>query len=327
MKDIYYPSKNLSLDESMLLWRGRLLFKQYIKNKKHKFGIKIYILTEPEGLVLTMALYTGQADEMGGKGHASKVVLHLMREYLGNGHAIFMDNFYNSYTLAKQLLDLKTYCTGTLRSDRKDNPKDIMKAKLKKGETKAAYRDGVMVAKWRDKRDVTYLSTEFRNEMILVKNRWGEEKEKPLPISEYNKSMSGIDRMDQMIAYYPCTRKILRWYKKVGIHIIQIMLHNSWYLYNQKLEKHISFYDFRLAVLEKMLPEDGTKAKAPIRRSASHLPQKIAKRTAQGKTCRKKCRVCFKKNIRKDSLYHCTMCPDSPGLCLEPCFEKYHRST
>ncbi|KAJ8965243.1 hypothetical protein NQ314_004255 [Rhamnusium bicolor] len=44
IKDIYYPSKNLSLDESMLLWRGRLLFKQYIKNKKHKFGIKIYIL-------------------------------------------------------------------------------------------------------------------------------------------------------------------------------------------------------------------------------------------------------------------------------------------
>ncbi|KAJ8936088.1 hypothetical protein NQ314_012497 [Rhamnusium bicolor] len=139
MKDIYYPSKNLSLDESMLLWRGRLLFKQYIKNKKHKFGIKIYILTEPEGLVLTMALYTGQVDEMG------RVTPN--REYLGNGHAIFMDNFYNSYTLAKQLLDLKTYCTGTLRSDRKDNPKDIMKAKLKKGETKAAYRDGVMVAR------------------------------------------------------------------------------------------------------------------------------------------------------------------------------------
>lgn len=31
MNDIYYPSKELSLDESMVLWRGRLVFRQYIK--------------------------------------------------------------------------------------------------------------------------------------------------------------------------------------------------------------------------------------------------------------------------------------------------------
>lgn len=29
----YAPPQNLSLDESMMLWRGRLIFRQYIKNK------------------------------------------------------------------------------------------------------------------------------------------------------------------------------------------------------------------------------------------------------------------------------------------------------
>lgn len=47
MNTIYCPGKELSLDESMVLWRGRLLFRQYIKNKRHKYGIKLYVLAEP----------------------------------------------------------------------------------------------------------------------------------------------------------------------------------------------------------------------------------------------------------------------------------------
>jgi len=43
MNEIFEPTKNLSLDESMVLWRGRLIFRQYIKNKKHKFGVKMYM--------------------------------------------------------------------------------------------------------------------------------------------------------------------------------------------------------------------------------------------------------------------------------------------
>ena len=37
----YYPGRDLSLNEAMVLWRGRLLFKQFIKNKRHKYGIKL----------------------------------------------------------------------------------------------------------------------------------------------------------------------------------------------------------------------------------------------------------------------------------------------
>ena len=46
MKRIYCPSENLSLDESIVLWRGHLIFRQYIKNKKHKYGVKFYELCE-----------------------------------------------------------------------------------------------------------------------------------------------------------------------------------------------------------------------------------------------------------------------------------------
>ena len=32
MEEIYSPKRDLSIDESMMLFRGRLVFRQYIKN-------------------------------------------------------------------------------------------------------------------------------------------------------------------------------------------------------------------------------------------------------------------------------------------------------
>lgn len=68
--------------------------------------------------------------------------------------------------------------------------------------------------------------------------------------------MSGIDRQDQMNSYYPFTRKTIRWYKKLGIHIIQMLLLNSYNLYNQyNIGTTLSLYDFRIIVLSKILPK------------------------------------------------------------------------
>ncbi|CAG5051313.1 unnamed protein product [Parnassius apollo] len=109
MNDLICAQKELSLDESMILYRGRLLFRQYIKNKKHKYGMKLYMLTEPDGLVLRLHLYGGSADITCGKGHTVKVVLHLLKDFVEKGHSVYMDNFYNGYNLAAKLLTHKTY--------------------------------------------------------------------------------------------------------------------------------------------------------------------------------------------------------------------------
>lgn len=43
-----------------------------------------------------------------------------------------MDNFYNSYDLVSKLIEKNTFCTGTLKLNRKITPKDIVMSKLKK---------------------------------------------------------------------------------------------------------------------------------------------------------------------------------------------------
>lgn len=139
----YSPSVNLSLDESMMLWRCRLIFRQYIKNKRHKYGNTFYELCTTDGYVLSAEIYKRKNVENTSSSKVNDLVLRLMRPYLNKGHHLFMDNFYNSITLSKILLENKTHTTGTLRSNRKFNPTHITSktVKLKKRDYKFARND------------------------------------------------------------------------------------------------------------------------------------------------------------------------------------------
>jgi len=134
MRQNYVPNKNICIDESMM-WRGKLHFRQYIKNKKHKYGVKLYELCESDGVVMKLKVYSGKCEESDNNlGHTTNVVLHLLENYLDKGYIVYMDNFYNSVALTKLLTTRKTYVCRTLRNNRKGNPRDVVNRKLKKGE-------------------------------------------------------------------------------------------------------------------------------------------------------------------------------------------------
>ncbi|GBP91137.1 PiggyBac transposable element-derived protein 4 [Eumeta japonica] len=81
MADLYYPEADLSIDESMVLWRGRLVFRQYIKNKKHKYGVKLYELCESSGIVMKIRVYKGKSERPPpGVLHSTEVILNLMED-------------------------------------------------------------------------------------------------------------------------------------------------------------------------------------------------------------------------------------------------------
>lgn len=341
MESIYYPTKHLSLDESMVLWRGRLIFRQYIKNKRHKYGIKLYILAEPNGTILKVHVYTSTLDETAGKGHTEKIVKKLLEGKLNAGHAVYMDNYYNSYDLAVDLLKNDTYCTGTLNKKRKQNPSEVMSKKLKKGENISCYRNGVHIGKWKDKREIHYLSTEFSNEMQEVSNKRGIVTMKPTAIINYNHNMSGVDLQDQMLSYYPCERKTLRWYMKIFVHTLMMSLINARMLYNKySNQRSLPLYDFREKVIESFLPEINTAqlqntlqrhGDANIQQHRLTKIEKVIPRSlATGKTtnavARKDCRNCYKNKKRVNTTMECKNCPGNPPLCFD-CFFDLHYCT
>jgi hypothetical protein len=331
MDRVVTPSRDLSLDESMVPWRGRLGFRQYTKGKHHRYGIKLHMLTEAKGLALQVLVY-----QVSGKGH-EKVVKKLMENHFDCGHSIYMDNYYNSVATSRFLLSRKTYMTGMLRRDRKGIPPVVLSQKLKKGEVVEAFsEDGLCILRWKDKREVLMISTEFSAQMIDATNRRGLTSRKPQAVVEYNKNMSGIDHLDQMMSYYPIERKSVKWYKKLGLHLLNLLLLNSYFLFSENARK-IPMIDFRLQIVETLLalsrtptPMDRQPSSQPssskTKGLSDHFPRLYDKDERQKRRKQKKCKECFKKNACKDTSDYCPACPDDPGLCLDQCFEDYHRN-
>ena len=80
---LYTPKKYVSIDESLLLWKGRLSWRQSILTKRARFGFKTYSVNESDtGYLYRSYLYTGKefTDELEGdyKYVATKIVLKLM---------------------------------------------------------------------------------------------------------------------------------------------------------------------------------------------------------------------------------------------------------
>jgi hypothetical protein len=179
--------------------RGHLVFRQYIKNKRHKYGVKSYMFTEPWGFIHRVIVYSGQGHDISNTmSHTEYVVFKLMNGLFYKGRSLFMDNYYNSVHLSELLLEKKTFVTGTLRSNRKNNPKDVIDKKLKKGESIYRYtKEGICVLKWKDKRDVLMISSEYSHSMCDVSSRT-KVKQKSIILKIYNENMTEIDRQDQM---------------------------------------------------------------------------------------------------------------------------------
>lgn len=107
-KQSMVPFENLAIDESLVLWKGRLSFKQFIKTKRHRFGIKIFVICDCEtDFILDILIYTGSTTNYKktnpNLGISGAVVNTLFKPYLNRGHKFFIDNWYSSPSLAKYL--------------------------------------------------------------------------------------------------------------------------------------------------------------------------------------------------------------------------------
>ena len=325
MPEIYTPHKELSLDESMMLWSGRLVFRQYIK--RHKYGVKFFELCTDDGLVMKVQIYSGtKLTDTESLGQTGSIVLHLMEPYLDKGYHLFTDNWYNSVSLTEYMSKRNTYITGTLRADRKRNPSDVMRKKLQKGEMAFMFLDDISVTKWRDKRDVHVISNAHVPTMIDSVNRRCKSKRKPNAVDIYNAHMSGIDRSDQMLSYHSTLWKAIRWYKKVGIHIMEILLSIAYYMYSKDTTRPTAknMKGFRVSIVTNLIgpppPYRHLKPQASFHHLSTIPPTEKKKNAARA------CKHCYKNQKRRETRYECLFCPHKPALCVDPCFRLFHQN-
>jgi len=113
----YNPSEHLVVDEVIMKFKGRVIFKQYIPKKRKRFGIEMYKLCDSSGYTYDMDVYLGKHGQWAAQHlpatHAT--VTNLTRRVEGVGHKLYMDNFFSSPDLYDDLIQKKIYCCGTVR--------------------------------------------------------------------------------------------------------------------------------------------------------------------------------------------------------------------
>ena len=360
----YQPARYLSIDEMMIGTRCRVAFLQYIPKKPTRFGIKVWVNSEAKtGYVLCFQVYTGASSKTSKeKGLGHRVVMDLMERYQMKGHCLFVDNFYTSPLLLRDLLLVGMYCTGTVRSTRKHFPGDLIPsgANIDTGSfrfavTKLSTETGnlgeIVAVWWRDRRDVPVMNTMHNTSATTVMKRpKGGRDKRPLPcpsmIDDYNMYMGGVDLTDQHLSYYSMTmRRTKKWWKKCFWRFIDICIVNSWIIFHQNVPDSAikSQRLFRLKLIEELVqplldlraspscPQylQNTRGRRPaatseMRLSGKHFAYKNAKR---GRCC-----VCSQKispttGKRKDTKTQ-NFCPKCEAyLCVGQCFEVFHTHT
>ena len=156
-----------------------------------------------------------------------------MSELYNKGHHVFMDNWYASLKLFQHLESNGTAACGTARKDRIMPPWSLRNESLKRGESAFRRSGNVMMLRYRDKKDVYFLSTIHQMESSLTgkKNKQGEDIIKPVLVNHYNRFMGGIDRNDAIIGNYSSVRKSMKWTTKVASHFTEEALLNFFILF------------------------------------------------------------------------------------------------
>lgn len=121
-RKLYQPYMNLAVDERMVRNRGRFTFRQFVKDKPTRWGMKLWILADSaNGYTCDFEVYTGKS-KIGPLGLAYEVVTRLCKSVQDQGYHLYFDNFYTSVQLLKDLLLKKIMCCGTVLATRKGIP-------------------------------------------------------------------------------------------------------------------------------------------------------------------------------------------------------------
>lgn len=269
-KNLFNCSREISIDEAMVPFKGKLSIKVRMPDKPIKFGVKFFELCDAKtGYCKNFSIYAGKDDrETGAIGKTGKIVMDLVADLHHTNHHLYVDNFYTSPILFLLLRARGIFAAGTARP-RRGYPHEQLKRTVlrKRGEVAwlTAREQGMTALRWKDKKDVHFLTTihsspvipawvadddsgsdtdAVRNDSDVVSRRVKERGRwvtkniyRPEIVKCYNQYMGGVDLSDQMTAVNK-SKKQKRWYLRIFLKIVLLSIYNAYILEGHK-RQHI----------------------------------------------------------------------------------------
>ena len=183
-----------------MAYKGRLSIKVYNPKKPKKYGVKFFVTESSTSYVLDFSIYSGVYSTL------RDTVFGLVDRFRNQGYHLFMDNYYNSVSLALELYDAGIHCSGTLRLVRRaptvlqrlgQNPQQ-----LARGDTVWRRKADVFVICWKGVRLVPMITTSdepMQEEIVQRKKTRRQGRvhyeevrvQRPTVIGHYNRHMWG----------------------------------------------------------------------------------------------------------------------------------------
>ncbi|KAG4066842.1 hypothetical protein HA402_012909 [Bradysia odoriphaga] len=347
---VYDPSSFVTVDESMIKFKGRCVLKQYMPLKPIKRGYKVWCLADSvTGFIIAFIVYTGKEKIITESTLGERVVMTFAQK-LKPGSIVVVDNFFTSYSLLQNLKKKGIYACGTVRSTSKGLPGFMRKMKknsttkqkkhstaMARGEFQFKIKNGVAAVQWMDKKPVNFLSsahTPRRTTTVLRRLQTGKRISVHCPnvVADYNKYMCGVDRFDQYRERYETGRKSIKWWFRILYFLMDLAVVNSFVLWKmqQSPGSKNNQLTYRLRQSRQLIdgfssrkmagrPPNFFKCKVPkelrLAKSSFHLPRVVASS--------RRCKLCSSKyNKQTRTKVICISC-DVP-LCVKNCFERFH---
>ena len=217
------PGSKVSIDEMMKRFKGRSGQTHRMKNKPIKEGYKFFALCNVEtGFVWNM-IPDGRLERS-----STHDYVHLLAGTLPEtdkyNYVIGMDNYFTWPRVMETLCDMGVGCVGTARYQRGWPPKEYRDIDDSRFNTVYLMNDkrNYRIIRWVDNNVVTMVSNVHNGNEVVNANRkrprrtntnrmhldtvWGNDPVKriiiPKPIDDCNHWMCGVDKADQLIAYY-----------------------------------------------------------------------------------------------------------------------------
>lgn len=264
--------ENLSCDEQIIPFKGRISLKTYNPKKPHKWGYKMWVLSGVSGFSYNFELFSTKsniellADEPD-LGAASNVIVRLCRVVPKNkNHKVYFDNYFTGVPLLVYLKKQGIECVGTVRSNRLPGcvfpSEKVMKLKGRGSVTELVTESEKVTIKafqWYDNKVVSLVSTFCGTNPIQKVKRFSRTEKKnieiecPNVVKVYNEHMGGVDLQDSLLGLYRCSIRSKKWYHRIFYHMLDVAVVNSWLLYRRiqkQLEKpdKMSLLDFKTDV-------------------------------------------------------------------------------
>ncbi|XP_067111143.1 piggyBac transposable element-derived protein 4-like [Osmerus mordax] len=191
---LYDPGPEVTVDEQLLVFRGRCPFKQYMPRKPAKYGIKSWVACDAKSsYALKMQVYTGkQMDGVPERNQGMRVVLDVT-EGLKD----------------RNLLTTKT--RRVLSSQFAFTPTTTLVSYLAK-----------------KNKNVLLMSTRHTDAEISDRNDG-----KPTIVLDYNLNKGGVDNLDKVITAYSCKRKMARWPLVIFNNIVDVCSYNAFVIWRE----------------------------------------------------------------------------------------------